>query len=165
MSSLEQLNDILKKYYKISINLDGIDEISNELIVVEDSDADTLFTLSKACLEWSKTLKHAYSVVQYYMELFENKSDVLRSAYEEAKKDIKLGNLNSIDLAKKCKISARHPDEVLEIATNMYKENLEVLAIFKSVLSELYSYSKFFTASYYSCFRKYRRIRNSIYLT
>lgn len=162
MSSLDELNEVLKRYYKVSINLDGMDDIGDELIRVEDSDGDKLFTLSKACLEWSKALKHARSVVQYYMSFFENKSDILRSTAEEAKRDIKLGELNSLGLAKKCKIDSRYPDEILEIATNQYKENLAVIALFKKVAAELDSYAKFFVANYYSCFRKYKRIRNNV---
>lgn len=162
MSNLKSINNILLKYYNISFDLNGLEETVADILSVSDSDSDSLFELIKACHSWELYLKSCSAIAEYYMGFFENKNDVIKATCDEAKKDIKNGSKNSIPFAKKCKITEEEPEKIKEAAEWILKCNQEDLKIFKKFIAEMNSYSRFFKANSFSCFRKYNRIRNAV---
>lgn len=162
MSKLQELNEILNKYYKFSLNFEGMQDAMEELLSTEDTDSDRLFELMKDCQEWERFLKYSYATVEYYMSFFETKRDMLQATIDEAKKDIKNYTWNSSAWARKCKITETQPDKIIDAAEWVKKTNDHDIGVFRTVLGELKGYIKLFTSSYFSCYRKLNRIRKMV---
>ena len=165
MSHLKSLNDILQKYYKFTISLDGLQETISELLSITETDSDSLFEFVKQCHYWEKYLLETTSLLNVYLDQFQNKQDVIQATIDEAKKDIKNETENCKIFASKCKITETSPEKIKEAAEWLSKCNKRDISIFKIAISEMNSYAKFFKANSFNCMRKYSQARKHVFIT